>query len=353
MAQRVKIILEDDLDGSQADETVTFGLDGVTYEIDLSADERRALRDELAPWVGHARRSGGRRSSGAGRGSAAAGKRTTWPRSANGPARTATRSATAGVFPRTSRPPTTRPTDKPRIPRGGRISRHFPEGARNASSSAFRPGAPAAHLAGLIDDRLPWLTVSAAAPDEPRLPWRWDDLLDAQPAGADPTARWREALTVSTAQQYGAPAPPAMPAAFVLQWALEVPATIGAYAAGAGSVGGRPLADRPQLRPRARPPLPLPHPDPGSARRPLRIPTRGWGRPARHTRRLALPFAEGYTPGVRLGPHQRRAMVDDVWAIAVHRARQRCGRPPPRPSAGRAASSTRCRAPTSAPGAHG
>jgi nucleoid-associated protein Lsr2 len=76
MAQRVKIILEDDLDGSQADETVTFGLDGVTYEIDLSGENAAKLRDELAPWVGHARRSGGRKSSGAGRGSAAAGKRT-------------------------------------------------------------------------------------------------------------------------------------------------------------------------------------------------------------------------------------------------------------------------------------
>lgn len=76
MAQRVKIILEDDLDGSPADETVTFGLDGVTYEIDLSAGNAAKLRDELAPWVGHARRSGGRKSSGAGRASAAAGKRT-------------------------------------------------------------------------------------------------------------------------------------------------------------------------------------------------------------------------------------------------------------------------------------
>ena len=77
MAQRVKIILEDDLDGSPAEETVTFGLDGVTYEIDLSADNAAKLRDELAPWVGHARRSGGRKTSGAGRGgSSAATKRT-------------------------------------------------------------------------------------------------------------------------------------------------------------------------------------------------------------------------------------------------------------------------------------
>ena len=46
MAQKVKIILVDDLDGGSADETVRFGLDGVSYEIDLSADNavRTALR---------------------------------------------------------------------------------------------------------------------------------------------------------------------------------------------------------------------------------------------------------------------------------------------------------------------
>lgn len=62
MAQRVNIILEDDLDGSEADETVTFALDGVTYEIDLSAGNAAGLRDALAPYVGHGRRAAGRRS---------------------------------------------------------------------------------------------------------------------------------------------------------------------------------------------------------------------------------------------------------------------------------------------------
>ncbi len=61
MAQRVEYILEDDLDGTKADETVQFGLDGVEYEIDLSSDNAQKLRDALAPWVGVARRTGGRR----------------------------------------------------------------------------------------------------------------------------------------------------------------------------------------------------------------------------------------------------------------------------------------------------
>ena len=61
MAQRVNIVLEDDLDGSEADETVSFALDGTTYEIDLSADNAAKLRDALAPYVGHGRRASGRR----------------------------------------------------------------------------------------------------------------------------------------------------------------------------------------------------------------------------------------------------------------------------------------------------
>ena len=61
MAQRVQVILEDDLDGSQADETVLFGLDGAEYEVDLSTENAQGLRDALAPWVGVARRTGGRR----------------------------------------------------------------------------------------------------------------------------------------------------------------------------------------------------------------------------------------------------------------------------------------------------
>jgi hypothetical protein len=61
VAQRVQVVLEDDIDGSSAQETVTFGLDGVSYEIDLSAANAATLRDQLASWVGHARRSGGRR----------------------------------------------------------------------------------------------------------------------------------------------------------------------------------------------------------------------------------------------------------------------------------------------------
>ena len=62
MAQKVNIILVDDLDGSEADETVTFGLDGTTYEIDLTDANAAALREALSGYVGHARKvTGGAR----------------------------------------------------------------------------------------------------------------------------------------------------------------------------------------------------------------------------------------------------------------------------------------------------
>ncbi len=62
MAQKIQTILVDDLDGSTATETVTFGLDGVQYEIDLSDEHAAQLRDNLSRWVGHGRRVGGRSS---------------------------------------------------------------------------------------------------------------------------------------------------------------------------------------------------------------------------------------------------------------------------------------------------
>ena len=60
MAQKVQVVLLDDLDGGSADETVSFALDGVSYEIDLSSDNAAALREAFASWVGHARKVGGR-----------------------------------------------------------------------------------------------------------------------------------------------------------------------------------------------------------------------------------------------------------------------------------------------------
>ncbi|OYO22758.1 hypothetical protein CGZ93_06820 [Enemella dayhoffiae] len=61
MAQRVQVVLEDDIDGSQADETIRFSVDGVDYEIDLSEKNAAKFRNAIGPWLGNARRVAGRK----------------------------------------------------------------------------------------------------------------------------------------------------------------------------------------------------------------------------------------------------------------------------------------------------
>ncbi|GAA3744580.1 Lsr2 family protein [Streptomyces tremellae] len=56
MAQRVVVTLSDDIDGGEAAETVAFGLDGKTYEIDLNPANAKKLRKALAPFVAAGRK---------------------------------------------------------------------------------------------------------------------------------------------------------------------------------------------------------------------------------------------------------------------------------------------------------
>lgn len=62
MAQKVVVHLSDDLDGSEANETVVFALDGRSYEIDLSSENASNLRESLAPFVAAGRKQSGNRS---------------------------------------------------------------------------------------------------------------------------------------------------------------------------------------------------------------------------------------------------------------------------------------------------
>ncbi|GGT54472.1 histone-like nucleoid-structuring protein Lsr2 [Streptomyces purpureus] len=64
MAQRVVVTLFDDIDGGEAAETVTFGLDGKAYEIDLNPANAKKLRKALAPYMA----AGRKRSTGGGAG---------------------------------------------------------------------------------------------------------------------------------------------------------------------------------------------------------------------------------------------------------------------------------------------
>jgi hypothetical protein len=62
VASRVVTLITDDLDNSQADETVQFALDGTEFEIDLSETHAKELRITLEPYMKAGRKTGGRRS---------------------------------------------------------------------------------------------------------------------------------------------------------------------------------------------------------------------------------------------------------------------------------------------------
>lgn len=59
MAQKVQTLLIDDLDGSDAEGAVIFGLDGTQYEIDLSTDHAKELRTTLARYIDAGRKVAG------------------------------------------------------------------------------------------------------------------------------------------------------------------------------------------------------------------------------------------------------------------------------------------------------
>jgi hypothetical protein len=79
VAQKIQTVFIDDLDGSAAEGTVRFGLDGTEYEIDLNEEHTRELREALARYVGAGRRANGaaRRPARAGRRAPAGGLNTT------------------------------------------------------------------------------------------------------------------------------------------------------------------------------------------------------------------------------------------------------------------------------------
>lgn len=70
MARKVIVQLVDDVDGSEATETVGFALDGIQYEIDLNEENAAELRDALQGWISNARRVAGRRTTTRGAGKA-------------------------------------------------------------------------------------------------------------------------------------------------------------------------------------------------------------------------------------------------------------------------------------------
>lgn len=58
MAQRTQILLTDDIDGSPAEETIRFALDGTNYEIDLNKEHASEFRQAVKPYADAARKAG-------------------------------------------------------------------------------------------------------------------------------------------------------------------------------------------------------------------------------------------------------------------------------------------------------
>jgi hypothetical protein len=58
MAQKVSVVLEDDLTGGPAEQTIRFAFEGTDYEIDLNAKNAATFSKQLAPYLEHARRAG-------------------------------------------------------------------------------------------------------------------------------------------------------------------------------------------------------------------------------------------------------------------------------------------------------
>ncbi|UQN31627.1 Lsr2 family protein [Brachybacterium kimchii] len=60
MARKTHVLLVDDVDGSEATDTIRFGLDGLDYEIDLNETHAQELKSAVTAWSTAARRTGGR-----------------------------------------------------------------------------------------------------------------------------------------------------------------------------------------------------------------------------------------------------------------------------------------------------
>lgn len=141
-------------------------------------------------------------------------------------------------------------------------------------------------------------------------------------AGRDALAAvWQQRLQALQGRWYDVVAPPQVAAVFVLQYLLQVPAHVAAHAAASGpwraELAGLTFDLGPSLVPTV---VRLTgfHPDAGSLGERL-------DRAERDYRAVAEPLAEAYPAQVRLGPHVRAALVDDMWSAARREAEGAAG----------------------------
>lgn len=138
--------------------------------------------------------------------------------------------------------------------------------------------------------------------------------------GSDP-GDWQRDLGRMHARWYDGVAPPAVAAVFVLQYLLQVPAHTAAHAASSGpwraalpgltfSLNGGLVPEVVRLD--------------GTVADDGDLGSRLDAAEADY-RAVAAPLAEGYPASVRLGPHVRNALVDDMWAAARREAEGAAG----------------------------
>jgi FhuF-like iron-sulfur protein len=170
--------------------------------------------------------------------------------------------------------------------------------------------------ASLMSRRHAWLEFTAGGMP---LAHSLGDL--ASEPGSDDVLGWQRRLTALQGRWYDVDAPPQVAAVFVLQWLLQVPAHTAAHAAAAGAwradLGGLTFDLGPSLVP-SRVRLTALVPDAGPLAERL-------GRAERDYRVVAEPVAAAYPSVVRLGPHVRSALVDDMWAAARREAEGAAG----------------------------
>ncbi len=153
-----------------------------------------------------------------------------------------------------------------------------------------------------------WLAFTAGGPARPHT------------LGAD-ARLWQLRLTALHGRWYDVEAPPQVAAVFVLQWLLQVPAHTAAHAAAAGPW----RADLTGLTFTLGPTL-----VPAGVRLTALLPDAGaldarMTRAERDYRAVAQPVATAYPALVRLGPHTRAALVDDMWSAARREAEAAAG----------------------------
>lgn len=172
-----------------------------------------------------------------------------------------------------------------------------------------------------VDRRIPHTHVLAveaeARPPERCLEWR--DLI-VPDNGTTPARRWRDAFAAATARQYSRPAPPGMPEAFVLQFALNVLAAPAAMAA----ITANAVLDTEPSNVAFSLAMPYAYPDrillrPGHSRWEPDA-TRCLEAAQARYRRTAEPFARHVDLGAKMSTRQRLGMVGDCWAMAVRDA---------------------------------